>query len=118
MRLRGGDLQRLGWWPPETRLIPDWVRLLDRVSPGVGGRCVVATRADRGARADADPAATMGAGRPVLGDGHMAVGSSSMLQKHLVIVRRKEDALYAQLTSQPWREFVTVMGIGVKVSVG
>jgi hypothetical protein len=24
MRLRGGDLQRLGWWPPETRLIPDW----------------------------------------------------------------------------------------------
>ena len=31
-----------------------------------------------------------------------------MLQKHLVIVRRKEYALYAQLTSHPWREFVTV----------
>ena len=25
MRLRAGDLQRLGWWPPpETCLIPDW----------------------------------------------------------------------------------------------
>jgi hypothetical protein len=24
MRLRAGDLQRLGWSPPETRLIPDW----------------------------------------------------------------------------------------------
>jgi hypothetical protein len=24
MRLRTGDLQRLDWWPPETRLIPDW----------------------------------------------------------------------------------------------
>jgi hypothetical protein len=41
-----------------------------------------------------------------------------MLQKHLVIVRRNEDALYAQLTSHPWREFVTVTWIGVKVSAG
>jgi hypothetical protein len=24
IRLRGGDRQRLGWWPPETWLIPDW----------------------------------------------------------------------------------------------
>jgi hypothetical protein len=27
---------------------------------------------------------------------------------HVVIVRRKEDALYAELTSRPWREVVTV----------
>jgi hypothetical protein len=24
MRFRAGDLQRMGWTPPETRLIPDW----------------------------------------------------------------------------------------------
>jgi hypothetical protein len=24
MRLRAGELQRMGWTPPETRLIPDW----------------------------------------------------------------------------------------------
>jgi hypothetical protein len=24
MRLCAGNLQRPGWWPPETRLIPDW----------------------------------------------------------------------------------------------
>jgi hypothetical protein len=24
MQFRGSDLERLGWMPPETRLIPDW----------------------------------------------------------------------------------------------
>jgi hypothetical protein len=28
---------------------------------------------------------------------------------HLVIVQRREDALYARLTSRPWREAVTVI---------
>jgi hypothetical protein len=27
MRLRTSDLGRLGWWPPKTRLIPDWCGL-------------------------------------------------------------------------------------------
>lgn len=28
---------------------------------------------------------------------------------HLVIVQRREDALYARLTARPWREAVTVI---------
>jgi hypothetical protein len=29
MRVRAGDPRRLGWWPPETRLIPDWLRVFE-----------------------------------------------------------------------------------------
>ena len=31
------------------------------------------------------------------------------LRVHLVIVERREDGLYARLTSRPWREAVTVI---------
>jgi hypothetical protein len=37
MRLRKGDLQRLDWWPPETRLIPDWCGCSTEYAPALEG---------------------------------------------------------------------------------
>jgi hypothetical protein len=37
------------------------------------------------------------------------VGSGGGCRVHLVIVQRGQDALYARLTSRPWREAVTVI---------
>jgi hypothetical protein len=37
MGLLGGDLQRLGWWPPETRLIPDWCGCATEYLPALVG---------------------------------------------------------------------------------
>jgi hypothetical protein len=37
MRFWGGDLQRLGWWPPETRLIPDWCGCSTEYLPVLAG---------------------------------------------------------------------------------
>jgi hypothetical protein len=59
MRLRGGDLQRLGWWPPETRLIPDWCGCATEYLPVLVGRRLVAARTDLGARSDAESAAAV-----------------------------------------------------------
>jgi hypothetical protein len=37
VRLRASDLQRLGWWPPETRLIPDWCGCSTEYVPALEG---------------------------------------------------------------------------------
>jgi hypothetical protein len=41
--------------------------------------------------------------------GGLLVGSGRGIRVHLVIVQRSQDALYAQLTSRPWQEAVTVI---------
>jgi hypothetical protein len=73
MRLRGGDLQRLGWWPPETRLIPGWCGCSTEYLPVLTGERLVAARPDLGARPDGDTAATVGACRPLLGGRDMTL---------------------------------------------
>src|SRR5262249_40273909 len=68
MRLRAGDLQRMEWTPPETRLIPDWCGCSIEYLP-VGWRRLVAPRADLGARSNAESSAALAAGCAVLGEG-------------------------------------------------
>src|SRR5262245_46805088 len=51
---------------------PRLVRMLDGVSTGAGRRWLVAPRADLGARADAESAATVGAARAALDDGPLS----------------------------------------------
>jgi transcriptional regulator with XRE-family HTH domain len=50
---------------------------------------VVVPRPDLGARADADPAATVGAGRPVLGDRDVTSSVASAVGRRIVLLRQR-----------------------------
>jgi hypothetical protein len=71
MRFRAVDLHSHGWQPPQTLQIPDWWGCSTEHLPVAAEFRLVAARADLGARPGSDPAAALGAPRPVLGDGPM-----------------------------------------------